>query len=206
MEQRYADLTRKIREAVIKKAQEQASEREEASNGCVRILLVAYCEEASSWMFLPPRGRNRYEEATPIVPGSDMISQEDESFEIDHSAVATMKIAHCMKARRLKKGSISGLELSDGNNTDNIEAVCGYSPLRGAICIRVMHGIEACYCGAFLDVYVGVSNADEYEDQECAAVAIPIVEKFFNNERDRGNWPFFIVKPDLCLAEAQVST
>ena len=205
MEQRFADLTRKIREAVIKKAQEQASEREEASNGCVRILLVAHCEEASSWMFLPS-GRDRYEETTPIVPGSDMILQEDESLEIDHSVVAAMKIAHCMKARRLKKGSISGLELSDGNNTDNIEAVCGYSPLRGAICIRVMHGIEECYCGAFLDVYVGVSNADEYEDQECAAVAIPIVEKFFNNERDRGNWPFFVREPDLCPAEAQVST
>lgn len=205
MEQRYVDLTRKIREAVIKKAQEQASEREEASNGCVRILLVAHCEEANSWMFLP-HGRNRYEETTPIVPGSDMILQEDESLDIDHSVVAAMKIAHCMKARRLKKGSISGLELSDGNNTDNIEAVCGYSPLRGAICIRVMHGIEACYCGAFLDVYVGVSNADEYKDQECAAVAIPIVEKFFNNERDRGNWPFFVREPDLCPAEAQVST
>ena len=106
MEQRFADLTRKIREAVIKKAQEQASEREEASNGCVRILLVAHCEEASSWMFLPS-GRDRYEETTPIVPGSDMILQEDESLEIDHSVVAAMKIAHCMKARRLKKGSIS---------------------------------------------------------------------------------------------------
>lgn len=166
-------------------------------NGAIRILAYPLCKEADDWLGgLSNFSAGKpdivdYEHTFAITPsGSRVIENVENGIKkrVDCYAYSAMKIAHCSLAQDMQVGLTSGLRLGASSLTEEY----GYAPYRGALCIEVRKGSglsrsdgsrfrrNADYCM----IYICVSGAEQKEDQSCAEVAIPVVEKFFIKKQD----------------------
>lgn len=183
-------------QTVRKKAQEIPKFRIER-NGAIRILTYPLCKEADDWL----GGLSNFSAAKPdivdyehtfaITPGGSRVIEIVENGikkKVDCYAYSALKIAHCSLAQDMQVGLTSGLRLDASNPTEEY----GYAPHRGALCVEVKKANGSLYSDGshfgrntdFCMIYVCVSGAEQKEDHSCAAAAIPVIEKFFNEQRD----------------------
>ena len=196
MKDSYSSLVTAIVQAVRKKAQEIPKFRIER-NGAIRILAYPLCKEADDWL----GGLSNFSAAKPDIVdyehtfaitqgGSRVIKTVENGIKkkVDCYAYSALKIAHCSLAQDMQVGLTSGLKLSVSNLTEEY----GYAPYRGALCVEVKksngppHSYDPRFCQNtdYCMIYVCVSGAEQIEDQSCATVAVPVIEKFFTEEQD----------------------
>lgn len=215
MEQ-YYELARKIRDAIRIKAY-SVKEFKESGNGCIRIMVCPCCQEADDWLsgcklsgcglsnfnrdghaFDDARFQRpdiaSYENTFSIAPGGSRVINgiwDGVRQDCDCAGFSALKIMHCMRAKRMGAGMLSGVDLSNPYLTpDN-----GYAAHYGALCVEVLKpGASATdKSKSYYEIYVCVSGAESEDDLRCAFEAVGIIKDFFtrSGEEFKINAPNF---------------
>lgn len=132
-----------------------------------------------------------YEHTFAITEGGSRIVTYNSGIttqKVDCYAFSAMKIAHCSLVQDAGAGLISGIDLYDPCLTETN----GYGPYLGALCIEIQKAGAVDESGGtppwdikdFCGIYVCVSGAESRDDLICASVAIDVIKKFFDNEKE----------------------